>query len=303
MSNMTPFNGDMTQALKWMQNNAPNIQAMINQKAAWYSKYNDQFWSNWQSGVYDLRTAGPFGFLVWCIILGVPSQLFGLYPVSNGWAFGANRQNFIYSGGAQPSVNQNTVGGNFAGGGATTILNLNEVRWALQLRYVALVSNGNVKFINRMLQFIFNGGQPWNYPNKKYFYLMDSTGISNGLTNVAIFSNGVQVTSGVTVNATTGAVTFTTAPASGAILTWTGTWDAYTTPSQVQFGTGNGSTTAFTIATPRGAVVPVANPLQMEYRIGAGMNLSSQFVTLLNSPQYGIVPSCAGTKYTVIQES
>lgn len=173
---MTPFNGDITQALKWLQNQAPGIQSIIQKKAAWYDQYNKQFWADWERNVFDLRQANAFGLMVWCIILGVPSGGFGLYPTSAAWAFGKDRQNFVYSG-ANPSLpDPNLVGGNFYGGGSAEILNLDEIRKTLQLRYVALVNNGSVAFINRMLRYIFNGDEPWDFPNGRYFYLTDCTG-------------------------------------------------------------------------------------------------------------------------------
>lgn len=228
---MTPFNGDLTQSLKWEQNNASAIQSLVAQKAAWYTKYNTTFWTNWEQQVFDLRTATPFGLMVWCVILGVPSQLFGLFPNSNAWAYGEDRQNFVYGGGALPATDRNLVGGNFAGGGNTTVVDLDDVRHALQLRYVSLVSNGRLSFINQMLRYIFNDNQPWDFPGKRYFYVADKT-----------------------IQAATGIAAITA--------------DHY-----------------------------------MEYRVGANMGLSSQFVNLLNSAQYGITPSCAGTKYLVVQES
>ncbi len=173
---MTPFNGDMTQALKWMQNNAPNIQSLISQKAAWYSRFNDTFWGDWETNVFDLRTANNFGLMVWCIILGVPSQLFGLYPAGNAWAYGSERQNFVWNPTFSPSLpDPNTEGGNFYGGGNTTVIDIADVRYALQLRYVSLLSNGSVKWINQMLAFIFNDGEPWDTAAGEYFYLADST--------------------------------------------------------------------------------------------------------------------------------
>jgi hypothetical protein len=100
--------------------------------------------------------------MIWCIILGVPSQLFGLYPGNTSFAYGAYRQNYVYSGEGYAIMDPNMQGGNFYGGGDTTVLNLNEVVYALQLRYASLVSNGRISFINRMLNFIFNGGKPWD---------------------------------------------------------------------------------------------------------------------------------------------
>src|ERR1700730_2318587 len=95
---MQAYDGDLTQALKWLQNEAPNLQSLVNQKAAWYSQFHESFWANWQVNVFNLQTANSFGLMVWCIILGVPSQLFGLYPVDASFAYGALRQNYKYSG-------------------------------------------------------------------------------------------------------------------------------------------------------------------------------------------------------------
>ena len=233
---MTPYNGDSTRALKWLHNNAPNIQSLVNLKADWYTRYHTNFWTNWATNVFDLRTANNFGLMVWCIILNVPSDLFGLFPENLSWAFGPNRQNYTASGDTDPPVSDpNLPGGNYYGGGNTTILNLNEVRWALQLRYAALISDGRLSYINEMLQFIFNNGEPWDFPNKNYFYVADSTiGINPGF--------------GVPVN-------------------------------------------------------PITEDHYMEYRVGAGLGLSSQFINLLNSEEYGICPSNAGTRYLVVQES
>lgn len=220
---MTPYNTDLKQCLKWMQNNAPNIQSLINQKANWYAQFQDQFWEDWYNNVFNLRTATPFGLMIWCIILGVPSQLFGLYGTEFLWAYGKFRQNYVWSGVIPPPADANDTGGNFAGGGNTSVLDIQEVRWALQLRYATLVSNGRTAFINYMLNWIFNDGQPWDFPGKRYFYLADCT-----------------------------------------------------------------------------SVVDQTIPMTMDYHIGSAMDFSAQFITLLNTEKYGIIPQCAGTSYQVI---
>lgn len=253
---MQPFNGDLKQALKWLQNKAPNIESMITQKAAWYDQHNTQFWSTWQTNVFDLRKATAFGCFVWCIILGVPSQIFGLYPVNRAWAYGNQRQNFVYKDVTNPVptaivINQvamvlegevdpepqiddpNLIGGNFYGGGFSTILSIDEVRKALRLRYVALVSNGNIKFINYMLNYIFNDGQPWDYDSGRYFYVADCTFVGQ---------------------------THEDNP-------------------------------------------PFDDPFLLEYRIGPGMNLSGQFINVMNNDQYGIAPRSAGARAVTKQES
>ncbi|USN16414.1 hypothetical protein PLUTO_00980 [Luteibacter phage vB_LflM-Pluto] len=224
---LTPTNTDIMQAAKWMQNKAPNLLSLLQQKKDWYDQYHKKFWSDWNVNVFDLRTANPFGLMIWCIILNVPSQLFGLYGTPRAWAYGDKRQNFVYSGGAEPATDRNTIGGNFAGGQQTTILSLQEVRWALRLRYVALICNGRIAFINKMLRYIFNDDQPWDFGAGRYFYVVDST-----------------------------------------------------------FNGDN----------------PISDPFTLEYRIGPNMGLSAQLITLLNNETYGITPTCAGSKFTVVLE-
>jgi hypothetical protein len=576
---MTPYNTDLTRALKWLHNKAPNLQTIIQKKSDWYHRYNDQFWTNWQQNVFDIRTANAFGLVVWCIILGLPLDIFDFAPITNAFAFGKQRGNYLDGGGHQEpitfvsgpqiyaggtlvpsanyslnsstdqvtfnvaptagsvltwtgtvtgqtgqqlvvneprkfgtgdgtttafslilsdSANFNTVGFNFYGGGSESVALLNEVRYACQLRYVALVSNGRQQWINQMLQYIFNHGSPWDFPGKKYFYLHDATGAVQPVTGASIWrsdwqgnillfatprtnlmpysneiatSNGwatsnatltnstgpdgtangeatitpvasgspatanlstamsgmaintvytfsaflkggsspesklfvydstgstmlgwvnitwfsgtptidgsggpgiiaqsakvtpsgvsgwyrVQftfnsqsnstfnpgflsdITSGtgtVTVaypqieqgsastsyisttgasasspltdyslNTSSGAVAMSVAPVNGAVLTWQGTWNWSSWTSPNQFGVGNGSATTFTLTEPPGAVKPITNAFYMEYRIGANMKLSAQFVNILNNQSYGIMPQCAGVKYTVVQES
>jgi hypothetical protein len=231
---MTPYQGNIQQALKWMHNNAPNIQSLVNQKSNWYSQFHTTFWDNWKTNIFNIATANPFGIMVWCTILGVPASLFGLYVSdATSWAYGINRQNFVYSG-IDPSIqNPNMQGGNFFGGGNTTILNIQEARWTLMLRYAALTSNGRLSLINKMLNWIINNGQPWDFPGKYYFYAIDNTAS-----------------------------------------------DAQTLVD----------------------TAPITNPMYMEYRIGANVPVSGQFINTLNTPKYGILPTCAGVQYSVIQE-
>lgn len=297
---MQAYNTDQTQVLKWMHNQAPNLQSIITQKANWYNQYHDQFWTQWESDVFNLETASPFGLMVWCIILNVPASLFGLYPETNAWAFGKDRQNFVYSGSDPTLANPNLEGGNFYGSGDSTLVNLNEVRWALQLRYAALVSNGSLSFINKMLNWIFNNGEPWDFAAKNYIYCADLTtfGTVPTISNVSL--NGATV-SGYVVSGQK--ITFSSAPAAGP-LTWSGTWNGQTFTNS-PFATANGTQTVFGL-TPNpaaGQVMPITGPFYMEYRVGSGFVISPNFVNLLNSPQYGIVPSCAGSRYLFVQEA
>lgn len=574
---MTPYSADLTRSLKWLQNNAPRITSLINQKADWYQLYLDQFWINWQRNVFDLRTANTFGLVIWCIILGIPLDLFDFEEISSPWAFGNQRGNYIDGGGhvgpfafvgapaiqangetvsptgytiddatgsvsfepgftpgngtkltwtgtitqnktgqeliiQQPrqfgvgdgatttfslvpanSAHYNELGDNFYGGGNSSVSSLSEIRLACQLRYIALVSNGRQAWINQMLRFIFNGDEAWDFPNKKYVYLTDNTMESQPVTGETIFQNdwqgnialdntphanflphsdpaawpgGVKTitrtglsapdgsltssafssnsnanlftesihvetgnrytisgfvkqgsaasfvfgggfnpedgltigywdayvfnqdgtitrtdsdrtyvqdvvstvayrsdgwiylrfsfTSELTANAAaslwpafdfsgpiagdteswgwtfqngdaqeayiptngaavaltdytldaeTGEVTLAQAPAVGAVLTWEGSWGWAETAAPQEFGVGNGIQTDFTLTKPPGFAGDVTQSNYMEYRVGAGMGLSDQFLNILNDPSYGIMPQCAGIKYAVVQES
>jgi Protein of unknown function (DUF2612) len=173
---MKPPNGSILQAMKWMQNKAPNIQSLVQHKSDWYAQFHTSFWNNWKVNIFDIRTANPFGIMVWCTILGVPSSIFGLYASGDtSWAYGKFRQNYVYSGTDLLLPDPNNVGGNFFGGSNTTILNIQEARWILMLRYAALSSNGKISLINKMLRWIFNDDQPWDFPGKNYFYVIDNT--------------------------------------------------------------------------------------------------------------------------------
>jgi hypothetical protein len=181
---LTPPPSSPTSALKWKHNQTPNLTKLINSKAAWYTQFNDNFWTNWEENVFDLRTASPFGLLIWCIILGVPSQIFGLYANPKAWAFGNKRQNFDWSAGGVPPSYANVMGGNFIGGNSTQLLDINEARMALRMRYYSLISNGRPEMINAALLDVFgiNSTLPvvttvnkWDFANKKYLFLADST--------------------------------------------------------------------------------------------------------------------------------
>lgn len=174
---MEKFNKDLTQTLKWLQNEAPNLQALVNSKAKWYEKYGDQFWENWYRDVFDLNTCTEFGIYVWCEILGIPKSLINIEPMTNQFAFGKERQNFNYSGvgKAIPEADRNEVGGNFYGSGQDSISNLNEARILLKLRYAALTSDGRIANINRMLKSILNNDDDWDFLNGKYAFVTDST--------------------------------------------------------------------------------------------------------------------------------
>lgn len=138
------FSINLLAALLWQYNEAPNLQSLLNSKQAWYTENQQQFWENWITNVFDLRTANAFGLSVWAIILGFPSFISsGATPTDFlSWGFDAGSGQF----------DQSTFGSST---GETNNLPLATKRIALQLRYFQLCSSGTVPEINRFMNYIF----------------------------------------------------------------------------------------------------------------------------------------------------
>ena len=134
------FSVDLTKALLWQYDNAPNLTSLVNFKNAWYETNNNAFWKNWIYDVFDINTCNSFGLQVWAIILGISISNTYQVPVPNAyvWGFG------IY--------NQNFNNGNFFNAGTETI-GLDEVhqRILLKLRYYQLTGKCTIPAINAML--------------------------------------------------------------------------------------------------------------------------------------------------------
>lgn len=69
------FSVDILNALIWRDNQAVNLQSLLNGKAAWYEQNHEDFWSDWLTNVFNLDTANEFGLAVWAQILGLPLTL------------------------------------------------------------------------------------------------------------------------------------------------------------------------------------------------------------------------------------
>lgn len=136
------FSVDLLQSLLWQYNTAPNLQAILAAKQAWYDDNQTTFWNDWITDIFDLRTCNDFGCVVWAIILGIPISLI-LAPVTNGkqpWGFDAtNLTNF------------NNY--NFTGSAPTPItLTTDEKRTILKLRYRQMTARTTAPETNRILK-------------------------------------------------------------------------------------------------------------------------------------------------------
>lgn len=139
------FSVDLLRAVLWQYNDATRLLTLLNRKAEWYDENQTQFWENWVTDVFDLRTANDFGLAVWARILAVP--LVASVPGSGDrevFGFGVNNLNFTW--------------GNF-GRDADGVVDLSteQKRLVLQLRYFQLVSKGTIPEINAFLARLFGG--------------------------------------------------------------------------------------------------------------------------------------------------
>lgn len=175
------YSVDLEQVILWQYNNADKLIDLISKKQEWYDVNQSQFWSDWYTNVFDLSTADSFGLSVWSIILGIPYFILigELGPI---WGFNE-----------VPEINdnQNFENGNFSDIGNRIILDVEDQRILLQLRYYQLISRGERLETNVFLNRLFNNpdgpyqGGAWMVDNLDmtitYYFNCD---ISEPLLNV-----------------------------------------------------------------------------------------------------------------------
>lgn len=137
------FSVDLLRALLWQYEGATGLQAILSDKKAWYEVNQTQFWTDWTRDVFNLKTANEFGLTVWGVILNLPLSIdlpgTGDRPA---WGFGVHHRNFGR--------------GNFGRrSGGTSALTLEQKRQLLRLRYLNLISDGSIPFINFTLREVF----------------------------------------------------------------------------------------------------------------------------------------------------
>lgn len=136
------YSVNLLQALIWQYNDAVNLQGILNAKQNWYNVNQTEFWENWYTDVFDLRTANDFGLVVWSIILGQSLYVNLSIAGRPTWGFGEYHVNFNR--------------GNFGGSAGTTVrLDTETARVLLRLRAYQLQTAACVPEINRMLADIF----------------------------------------------------------------------------------------------------------------------------------------------------
>lgn len=137
------YHVNLMRSVLWQHEGAPNLVQLAANDQAYADSHQSAFWSSWLTDVYNLRTANPFGLVVWSIILDYPLRL----NVSGGskpnWGFGSNDKNYDNASFAS------TFGGQ---------LTVQAARLLLLLRWWGLHMSPTVPNLNYMLKCIFGDG-------------------------------------------------------------------------------------------------------------------------------------------------
>ena len=136
---------DLLSAVLWQDNEATNLQGLLNLKQEWYNTNHCGFWNDWIVDVFDLNTANAFGLQVWSKILNLE-----LYS------------NVVPSPPDFPAFGFSDFGLNFEHGSFATDsdeifrLSTEEIRTVLKFRFFQLVTRATIPEINRFLFSTFN---------------------------------------------------------------------------------------------------------------------------------------------------
>lgn len=140
------FSVGLLAAVLWQYNDAKRLLSLLYQKDAWYLENQTEFWENWITDVFDLRTANAFGLAVWARILNIP-LVAGVPGTGDRPVFGFG------------DFNLNFENGNFGRDSSGTVdLTIEQQRMLLQLRYYQLTTNADVPEVNAIMADIFGPG-------------------------------------------------------------------------------------------------------------------------------------------------
>lgn len=168
------FSVNLLQSILWQWDDDPVLTSIIKSKQNWYYDNQYNFWTNWFTDVFDLRTANEFGCVIWAIILGFPLTyiLSGTLSV-NPFGFGPDGVDSAANG------NQNWFNSNFASNQTEQfVLTLPEKRIVLQLRFRQLFSRGNIPEVNKIFSDIL-------VPTYGEIYAIDNYNMSMTIVCVA----------------------------------------------------------------------------------------------------------------------
>lgn len=136
------YSVDLLKAILWEYNSAPNLQAILSAKQAWYDENQTAFWENWFTDVFNLQTCNDFGCVVWAIILGIPLNFVTGNTPKAGTPWGFDVTNLSNFDGNYNFTSQQSGG---------IVFTTAQKRILLRLRYYQLTSRGSLTQTNKML--------------------------------------------------------------------------------------------------------------------------------------------------------
>lgn len=137
---------DLSRAVLWQYAKSKNINAIIDNKQAFFDENHKQFWTDFYNNIFNLDTANEFGCKIWSIILDFPLFINNLQSTNPRFGFASDDVNFSQ--------------GNFEPiGGLTAQFSLETQRMALKLRYLQLTTSHTEPEINRALKAIIGNIQ------------------------------------------------------------------------------------------------------------------------------------------------
>lgn len=163
---------DVSEAILWQYNNAPNLISLVNKIQEYYDKANVKFWQDWHRDVFDVDTANAFGLEVWSRILGIESGVaFEPQKDKIAFGFGKNRKRFGLK------SNFGSRSGGFTG------FTLEQKRLLIKARVFELTQSPTLTNINRWLkQNLWEGeskvyvSDPMNMKTAIYTFLYQPNG-------------------------------------------------------------------------------------------------------------------------------
>lgn len=146
MSNIQSLDFDINlgETVLWEYEEAINLNALRAFQQTWLDENHRDFWNDWITDVFDVRTANDFGLGVWAKILNIqlytdPNISPSTYP---NWGFSNFGHNFF--------------DGNFAeDGNRVLLLSTDQKRIIILMRYFSLTNNQTAPAINRRLRELF----------------------------------------------------------------------------------------------------------------------------------------------------
>lgn len=138
-----------------------------------------------------------------------------------------------------------------------------------------------------------------NSPSKPSPLIYKSSTIGNEYSQTDVVMGGDANTTTATFAANDTGSPTTSLLSVGAKAFASGRWKGWPIEVPFQFATGDGSTRQYTLTPPPDYQPPFNASTKMQYVVGSGLGFSAQFINLISSREYGILPANAGIPYSV----